>query len=198
MMTPVQMQCSKLGFAYDWLQRTFVTSDYVEKVFVGLTLAVILYSIHLLLKWYAHVTDVTVGYSWTFRENGTQWAPSFDIRNRSTSKQYNLDSIVYLKKNAPIWIDNDSIFDKELKPESRHYIAGEKVQPIKGVTFEHPVQDGRFNTVAAMRAFNIQIIVRDQVGRVWRAVGPGQEQHRGRFVTFLLKYHWLVKMLSLE
>ena len=56
-------------------------------------------------------------------------SPSFDIRNRASSKLYTLDSIKYTKAGTVFWIDNDSLMGKELRSETRYYVKAEDVAP---------------------------------------------------------------------
>jgi hypothetical protein len=85
---------------------------------------------------------------------------------------------------------------KELKPETRHYIKGEAVAPIKNVEIEPLKVDGKFNPAAAKDLLDIEVTVRDQMGRLFPAVGPGQLAHLGRWRTFLHRIHPVVKAIS--
>src|SRR6266852_2155889 len=142
------------------------------------------------------LTDVTVGYSWCWTKNGLQCSPSFDIRNRAGSKLYTLDSIKYRKAGAVFWIDNDSLMGKELKPETRHYIKGEDVAPVKNMKFEQLMVDGKLDPAATKNLCDIEVTVRDQMGREFPAIGPGHLAHRGRWRTFLHRIHPIVKAIS--
>jgi hypothetical protein len=74
---------------------------------------------------------------------------------------------------------------KELKPETTHYIKGENVVSVQNMKFEQLMVDGRLDPGAIKDLCDIQVTVRDQMGREFRRVGPGQQAHLGRMRTFL-------------
>jgi hypothetical protein len=86
---------------------------------------------YMMIQWFLHTTDVTVGYSWKWE--GTNFHPSFYIRNQSATKTYLLGNISYTKNDGKeiVFIDNDSIWGKELKPSSISLI---EAGPVRGVT----------------------------------------------------------------
>jgi len=84
----------------------------------------------------------------------------------------------------------------ELKPETRRYIQGKEVAPIKNVEIEPLQVDGKFNPAAAKNLLDIEVTVRDQMGRLFPAVGPGQLAHLGRWRTFMHRIHPIVKAVS--
>jgi len=184
----------------DWVtafhdQHPFWT-DFLIKTLSGLTVTVLVFAAYLVARWFFRLTDVTVGYSWCWAKNGLQCSPSFDIRNRAGSKLYTLDSIKYSKAGAVFWIDNDSLMGKELKPETRHYIKGENVVPVKNIKFEQLMVGGKLDPAATTNLCDIEVTVRDQMGREFPAVGPGQLAHLGRWRTFLHRIHPFVKAVS--
>jgi hypothetical protein len=184
----------------DWVttfhdQHPFWT-DFLITTLSGMTVTILVFAAYLVARWFFRLTDVTVGYSWCWAKNGLQCSPSFDIRNRAGSKLYTLDSIKYSKAGAVFWIDNDSLMGKELKPETRHYIKGEDVAPVKNMKFEHLMVDGKLDPAATKNLCDIEVTVRDQMGREFPAVGPGQLAHRGRWRTFLHRIHPFVKAVS--
>jgi hypothetical protein len=121
-------------------------------------------------------TDVLVGYNW--RSKGTDFHPGFDIRNRSASRTYFLANVVYTKKGvlsclkantvctkkgvqAPLWIDNKSLWEIEMKPGSINRF--DAVMPVRDV---HSMED----------CIQVQVKVRVQTGREFPGVGPGQDR----------------------
>jgi hypothetical protein len=132
--------------------------------------------------WYAafqrllQSTDVLVGYTW--RYNGSQFHPSFDIRNRSKSRTYLLANIAYTNKGvlAPIWIDNKSLWGIELKPGSINYF--EAVAPVRDV---HSMPE----------CIRVQVKVRVQTGREFSGAGPGQDRKqamsRGQRIAYWIR-----------
>ena len=132
--------------------------------------------------WYAvfqrliQATDVRVGYGWRWR--GTDFYPSFDIRNRSKSRTCLLANIAYTKKGvpAPLWIDNKSICGIEMKPGSINHL--EAVEPVRDV---HSVQ----------ACTQVQVKIRVQTGREFPGLGPGQDRRqvmsRGQRIAYWLR-----------
>jgi len=193
-----------------WCVRHFVSPDWVTTFhnhhpfwteflissLSGLTVLFLGFAIYLVTRWFFRLTDVTVGYSWCWTNNGLQCSPSFDIRNRAGSKLYTLDSIKYTNAGAVLWIDNDSLMGKELRPETRHYIKAEDVAPVKNVRFEPLMVAGKLDPAATKSLCDIEITVRDQMGRLFPAVGPGELAHLGRWRTFLHRLHPIVKAVS--
>jgi hypothetical protein len=49
-------------------------------------------------KWFLFKTDILVGYGWKWE--GSNFHPSFDVRNRSGSKTYFLGNVAYTKNNG--------------------------------------------------------------------------------------------------
>jgi len=170
--------------------------DFLTKTLSGLTVAIIGFVIYLATRWFFRLTDVTVGYGWCWAKNGLQCSPSFDIRNRAGSKLYTLDSIKYSKAGAVFWIDRDSLMGKELKPGTRHYIKGEDVAPVKNMQFQPMMVGGKPDPAAMKILSDIEVTVRDQMGREFPAVGPGQLADLGRWRTFLHRIHPIVKAIS--
>jgi hypothetical protein len=120
--------------------------------------------------WYAvfqrflQATDVVVNYNWSYQQ-GTDFYPNFDIRNRSKSRTYLLANIAYFKQGSdfPFWLDNKSLWGIELKPGSINF--------LKAAT---PVKDIR----SINDSVQVQIRVRIQMGREFPGAGPGQERKR--------------------
>jgi len=82
------------------------------------------------IQWFLRATDVKISYNWSW--NGPNVFPNFDIRNRSGSITYFLANVAYKRDNKTIWIDNDSLWDVELRPGA---IKGRvlKVKPVQGI-----------------------------------------------------------------
>jgi len=120
------------------------------------------------IQWFLRATDVKISYNWSW--NGPNVFPNFDIRNRSGSITYFLANVAYKRDNKTIWIDNDSLWDVELRPGA---IKGRvlKVKPVQGI---ETVKD----------ALRLEVEVRLQNGtNFWRkGTGPGQLQ-MGRIQT---------------
>jgi len=117
---------------------------------------------YVFLQWYLGVTDVVIGYNWSWQ--GTNFHPNFDIRNRSKSRAYLLANIAYntLGQSAPLWIDNKSLWGIELKPGSINHFG--EVSAVKGIS-------------SIEECFQVQITVRLQTGRMFwlTGQGPGQQ-----------------------
>jgi hypothetical protein len=135
----------------------------VLAIFLGDVFAsVLLVLLYVMIQWFLRATDVTVSYNWSWK--GTDYSPNFDVRNRSSSRAYLLANIAYTKNEGKevVWIDNDSLWDEELRPGS---IRGRdwKIAPVRGVT-------------TTQQAMGLEAIVRLQNGRqFWlKGQGPGQ------------------------
>lgn len=129
----------------------------------GIVAAFFLGLLYVLIQWFLRVTDLLITYNWRFDTvNGvTSFRPNFDIRNRSGSKSYRLANIVYTRRGAVHWFDNESLWGAVLEPGSinnRYEVA-----PVRGI---HSAQD----------AFGVEVTIRTQGGRsFWlRGQGPGQ------------------------
>ncbi len=169
-------------------------TDFLFKTLSGLTVTILVFSVYLVTRWFFRLTDVTVGYNW--RWVGLEFSPNFVIRNRAGSKTYTLGNIKYSKAGAVFWIDNDSLMGKELKPETMTVIDGEYVTPVKNMKFERLMVDGKLDPAATKNLCDIEVTVRDQMGREFPAIGPGQLAHLGRWRTFLHRIHPIVKAVS--
>src|ERR1700693_106737 len=106
----------------------------VLAIFIGDVFAsVLLVLLYVMIQWFLRATDVTVSYNWSWK--GVDYFPNFDIRNRSSSRTYLLANIAYTKNEGKemVWIDNDSLWDEELRPGS---IRGRnwKIAPVRGIT----------------------------------------------------------------
>lgn len=182
----------------DWVtkfhsQHPFWT-DFLIKTLSGLSVTLLVFAAYLITRWFFRLTDVTVGYNW--RWVGLEFSPNFVIQNRAGSKTYTLGNIKYSKAGVPFWFDNDSLCGKELKPETMTVIDGEYVTPVKNMKFEQLLVGGKLDPAAAKNLCDIEVTVRDQMGREFPAVGPGQLQHPGRWRTFLQRIHPFVKAVS--
>jgi hypothetical protein len=182
----------------DWVtklhnQHPFWT-DFLIKTLSGLTVTILVFAVYLVTRWFFRLTDVTVGYNW--RWVGLEFSPNFVIRNRAGSKTYTLGNIKYSKAGTPFWFDNDSLCGKELKPETMTVIDGEYVAPVKNMKFEQLMVDGKLDPAATKSLCDIEVTVRDQMGREFPAIGPGQLAHLGRWRTSLHRIHPSVKAVS--
>ena len=111
-----------------------------------------------LFRWFLLKTDMLVGYGWKWR--GTNYYPSFDVRNRSGSRTYVLGNVAYTRNGGKetIGVDNASIMGRELKPGT---IVWLEAAPVPGV---HSMQD----------CLTVEVRVRLQNGWEIKAQGPGQ------------------------
>src|ERR1035437_3354243 len=113
------------------------------------------------LQWFLQATDVKMGYNWSW--NGPNCHPNLDIRNRSKARTYLLADITYKRsgEDAPVWIDRESVWDKELKPGSIMFFN--EVAPVKRIS-------------SIQEALQLQVTVGLQTGRrFWlKGQGPGQ------------------------
>ena len=147
----------------------------VLAIFVGDVLASALFVfLYVMIQWFLRATDVVVGYSWKWQ--GQDFHPCFDIRNRSGSKSYLLANIVYTKDNGKelLFIDNKSIWGTKLRPGSINWPEG---GPVRGVSSK---QD----------CIETEVSVRLQNGRVFwlKGQGPGQlRMSRVQKFAFLLR-----------
>jgi hypothetical protein len=109
-------------------------------------------------RWFLLKTDVLVGYGWKW--NGPNFYPSFDIRNRSSSRTYVLANITYTRNDGKelLSIDNKSIWGKEIRPGTISYLEPAPVPEI----------------YSPQECSSVQIKVRLQNGREFKAQGPGQ------------------------
>jgi hypothetical protein len=116
-----------------------------------------------LLRWFLLRTDVMVSYNWAYE--GRNFHPSFDIRNRSSSRTYVLGNIKYTKNNGQeiVGFDNKSFSGHEMKPGTIHYL---EVAPVPNV---HSLAE----------CLQVEVTVRLQNEREFKGQGPGQ-LYRGR------------------
>jgi hypothetical protein len=160
----------------------------VLAIFIGDVFAsVLLVSLYVMIQWFLRATDVIVSYNWSWE--GTNYSPNFDIRNRSGSKTYLLANIAYTRDegNEMVWIDNDSLWDIELRPGS---IGGRKwkMAPVRGIT-------------TPQQAMGLEARVRLQSGRqFWlKGQGPGQMKiGRIQKVAFRLRERFEKAAITLE
>lgn len=123
-------------------------------------------------QWYLGVTDVVIGYKWSWK--GTSYHPNFDIRNRSKSRTYLLANIAYGKESqtAPLWVDNKSLWGIELRPGSINHF--DEVAAVKNIS-------------SMEECLQVRVEVRLQTGRLFwlTGQGPGQQGKlvMGRFST---------------
>jgi len=159
----------------------------VLAIFIGDVFAsVLLVFGYVIVQWFLRATDVTVGYAWKF--TGTKFHPTFDIRNHSGSKTYLLANIAYTKnkrKNV-VFIDNKSLWGKELKPESVSFL--DEVAPVPSIT-------------SLPQCADVDVTLRLQSGRqFWlKGQGPGQ-LYIGRIqrFAFRLRQKFQKAAISLE
>lgn len=135
----------------------------VLAIFLGdIFASVLLVALYAGIQWFLRVTDVVVAYNWGY--TGPNFYPNFDIRNRSGSKHYLLANIRYTTHDGKeiVDIDNDSVWDVELRPGS---IVGRNfsIRSVKGIT-------------TPRQAMELEITVSLQNGRrFWlKGKGPGQ------------------------
>jgi len=82
----------------------------VLAIFIGDVLASVLLVLwYVMIQWFLRATDVTVGYAWKWEAK--DFHPSFDIRNRASSRSYLLANIAYKRsaEEQPLAIDNKSV-----------------------------------------------------------------------------------------
>jgi hypothetical protein len=123
--------------------------------------AILLVICYIGVQWFLHATDVLIGYNWSWK--GSEFHPNLDIRNRSKSRAYVIANIAYKNGNtAPLWIDNKSLWAKELKPGSINFFND--VVTVKNVN-------------SLQECLQIRVVVRLQTGREFWLTGhgPGQE-----------------------
>ncbi len=110
---------------------------------------------------FLNATDVAAGYNWSWNDAG--YHPNLDIRNFSKTRTYLLANIAYRKPGAetPLWLDNKSLWDRELKPGSITFVRD--VAPAKGIS-------------SLEMCLQTQVFVRIQTGREIPAAGPGQDR----------------------
>jgi hypothetical protein len=103
----------------------------VLAIFIGdIFASVLIVLLYALIQWFLRATDVRVGYSWKW--DGPNFHPSFYIRNQSASRSYLLGNISYTKQDGKklVFIDNNSVWDKELKPGSINLIEAGTVRGV--------------------------------------------------------------------
>ena len=116
---------------------------------------------YLAVQWFLHLTDISIGYSWSWQ--GSEFHPNLDVRNRSKSKTYLIANVAYKKGSAaPVWVDNASLWGKELRPGSINFFSD--IAPVKNVASIH-------------ECLQIRVVVRLQTGREFWLIGrgPGQD-----------------------
>jgi hypothetical protein len=134
-----------------------VEAGFFSNVFAAVFLVVC----YVAVQWFLQATDVVIGYNWSWQ--GSEFHPNLDIRNRSKTRMYLLANISYTNGSpAPVWIDNKSLWGKELKPGSINFFN--EIAPVKNV-----------NSMA--ECIQIRVNVRLQTGRqFWlTGQGPGQD-----------------------
>jgi hypothetical protein len=140
-------------------------------------------------QWYLGVTDVVIGYNWSWK--GTSYHPNFDIRNRSKSRTYLLANIAYSKESqtAPVWVDNKSLWGIELRPGSINHF--DDVAAVKNIS-------------SIEECLKVRVEVRLQTGRLFwlTGQGPGQEGRlvMGRFQRLAFRFRDFMekKAISME
>ena len=132
-----------------------VFAGFLANVFAG----VLLVAFYVAIQWFLQATDIKVNYNW--RWEGTNFHPSFDIRNRSKSKTYLLSNIAYRKgKDIIAPFDNNSLWGRELKPASIEFL---EVSPVP-------------NIASLPECLEVEVWVRLQSMRMFwlKGQGPGQ------------------------
>jgi hypothetical protein len=102
--------------------------------------------------------DIRIGYNWSWE--GSKFYPNFDIRNSSGNTTYALANVKYTRNNGRelVWIDNKSLWGKELKPGSIVHLSGD---PVAGVT-------------SLQQCLGVEVTVRTQDQQEFKGAGPGQ------------------------
>jgi hypothetical protein len=155
-------------------------------IFLGdIFASVLIVLFYALIQWFLRATDVTVAYGWKWE--GTDFHPSFDVRNRSGSKTYLLANIAYTKNNGKdvVFMDNKSIWGKELRPGSISWL---EASPVRGVT-------------SKSQCIETEVAVRLQTGRLFwlKGQGPGQlRMGRIQRVAFWLREKFERAAIPLE
>jgi hypothetical protein len=158
-----------------------VLAGFLANVFAGMLLVMF----YLIIQWFLRATDVTVGYSWKW--NGQNFYPCFDIRNRSGSKTYLLANVAYTKNKGKnvVLFDNKSLWGKELRPGS---IIWPEAGPVPTVSSQ-------------AQCIEMEVTLRLQNGRAFwlKGQGPGQ-LHMGRTqrVAFWLRQKFEKAAIPLE
>ena len=158
----------------------------VLAIFIGdIFASMLLVLFYVVIQWFLRTTDIVIGYAWKWE--GTNFHPSFHIRNHSGSRTYLLGNISYTKNDGQeiLFIDNDSIWGKELKPGSISLI---EAGPVRSVT-------------AVPISINTEVTVRLQNGRqFWlKGKGPGQlSTGRIQKVAFWLRQKFEKASIPLE
>ena len=126
----------------------------VGSISVAGVLSVLLFG----FRWYLLKTDISVNYNWKWQ--GTQFWPSFDIRNRSNSRTYFLANVAYTRSegNEVLWFDNTSLGNRELKPGTITHLETAPVPHINSM------QD----------CLGVEVRIRSQNSREFKGQGPGQ------------------------
>lgn len=157
-----------------WLLRILVTilgamsfwGGVLATVTGAVLASVLLGALYAALQWFLRATDIKIGYGWKWQ--GPKSHPSFDVRNRSSSRTYLLGNIKYTRNSGRdvVWFDNKSIWSKELKPGSINYF--DDIASVPGVT-------------SAAQCTDVEVTIRLQSGREFWLKGqrPGQLQ-KGR------------------
>jgi len=122
-------------------------------------------------RWFLLKTEVMIGYNWSWQ--GTDFHPNFDVRNLSSSRTYVIGDIAYTRDNGKeiIAFDNKSLWGHELRPGT---IAHLEAAPVPQV-----------NSLAD--CVKVEITLRLQNGREFRAQGPGQLYTGLRKYAFALR-----------
>lgn len=160
--------------------------DEVLAIFIGdIFASMLLILFYVLIQWFLRATDIAIGYAWKWE--GTNFHPSFHIRNQSASKTYLLGNISYTKNDGReiLFIDNDSIWGKKLEPGSTNLI---EAGSVRGVT-------------AMPHCIDTEVTVRLQNGRQFWLTGQGPGQLRaGRIqkVAFWLRQKFEKAAIPLE
>jgi hypothetical protein len=158
----------------------------VLAIFIGdIFASLLLVLFYVLIQWFLRATDIAVGYGWKWE--GTNFHPSFHIRNQSATKTYLLGNISYTKNNGKelLFIDNASIWGRELKPGSISLIEA-----------------GTVRSVTAMpHCVDTEVTLRLQNGReFWlKGTGPGQlRMGRIQRIAFRLRQRFEKAAIPLE
>jgi hypothetical protein len=158
----------------------------VLAIFLGDILATALVvALYVMIQWFLRATDIVVSYNSSWQ--GPDFHPNFDIRNRSRSQTYLLANIAYTKNNGKdiVFIDNKSLWDKELKPGS---ISKPEASAVPGIA-------------SPPQCLEAEVTVRLQNGRqFWlKGQGPGQvRMGRIQKIAFRLRQKFEKAAIPLE
>ena len=130
----------------------------LNQLFTFLSSAVVVSMLYFAYRWFLRATDVTIGYNWSWK--GIAYWPNFDLRNRSGSKTYVLGNIAYTKNKGKeiVAFDNQSLWGHELKPGTIIHLSALPVPSVHSMA----------------ECLRVEVVVRMQSGREFKAQGPGQ------------------------